>query len=210
MDDAFETYAESLFGPEEAMLAELRAEAKDLGIPTIQISPDLARLITTLVTIRRPRRVLEFGTLFGYSTIVMARALPDDGHIWTLELAPKHAEIARANFKRAGVEDRVTVLVGPAIDSVNTLPSDAFDFVFIDADKQGYPAYLDAALARSSPGTVIVGDNLWRRGDVVDPEDDTTRGAAEFNRRVATDPRLVTTIVLNRDGSDAASISVVK
>jgi predicted O-methyltransferase YrrM len=210
MDDAFGRYTETLFGSEEPLLRELRAEAKDLGIPTIQISPDLARLLTTLVAMRRPRRVLEFGTLFGYSSIVMARALPEGGHIWTLELAPRHAEIARANFERAGVGDRITVLVGPAMESVHTLPTDPFDFVFIDADKPGYPAYLDASLARSAPGTVIIGDNLWRGGDVVKADGDVARGAGEFNRRVASDSRLVTTIVLNRDGSDAASISVVK
>jgi predicted O-methyltransferase YrrM len=207
---AFGQYADGLFGPEEPLLATMRDEARELGIPTIQISADLARLLTTLITIRQPRRVLEFGTLFGYSTIVMARSMPTDGHIWTLELSQRHADIARANFQRAGIAELVTVVVGEAARSVDTLDAGPFDFVFIDADKPGYPVYLDAALRLASPGTVIVADNLWRGGDILDPSNDVGAGAAEFNRRIASDPRLATTIVLNRDGADAASISVVR
>jgi predicted O-methyltransferase YrrM len=188
----------------------MREEAHEMGIPPIQVPSDLGRLLTLLINITRPRRVLEIGTLFGYSSVLMARALPDGGHITTLEVSSKHAQVARSNFDRAGVADRVTVIEGNALDTLVSLDTEPFDLIFIDADKPGYPNYLDAALRVSRPGTVIVADNVWRDGAVLHPDDDGTAALARFNQNVASHSSLLSAIVATRGCSDAAMVSVVR
>jgi caffeoyl-CoA O-methyltransferase len=211
MDEGeFERYVDGLLGGEDPTLVEMRNEARERGIPTIQVPPELARLLELLVAVTRPRRVLEFGTLFGYSAINLARSLPPDGHVWTLELSSLHAGIARANLERAGVAERVSVIEGPALESVAQLGAEPFDFVFIDADKPSYPAYLEAVMGHVHSGSVIVADNLWRGGAVMEPDDDVTRGIARFNQMVSGDTRLRTVILSNRGGEDALSISLVR
>jgi predicted O-methyltransferase YrrM len=209
-EQELDNYADSLFGGEDQLLQQMRDEAETLGIPSIQVPSDLARLLTVLIGAIQPKRVLEIGTLFGYSSIVMARALPGGATITTLEVSLKHAEVARRNFDRAGVTDRINLREGSALDTLKTLHGEQFDFVFIDADKPSYPAYLDAVLNLSHSGTVIVADNVWRNGGVLTLEDDGTQALATFNGKVAENERLLSTIVSTRDGSDAAMISVVR
>jgi len=161
-------------------------------------------------------RVLEIGTLGGYSTIWMARALPEHGRIVTLEFNPHHAEVARTNFQRAGVADRVDLRVGRAIESLPKLvgTSDAtFDLIFIDADKESYAEYLDWAVKLSRPGTVIVADNVVRDGKVIDPEceDPRVQGIRRFAARLATEPRVSTTAMqtVGAKGYDGFTLAVV-
>jgi predicted O-methyltransferase YrrM len=209
-EERFERYFESLFGEEDAGLREMRKEAADKGIPSIEVPSDLGRLLCVLIAATGASDVLEIGTLFGYSSILMARALPANGHVTTLEVSSKHAQTARSNFQRVGLEDRVTVVEGDALDSLRKLASRSFDLVFIDADKPTYPSYLDAVMPLTHAGSLIVADNVWRDGSVADPQDEGTRGLAEFNRKVASDSRLLSTLVMNREGSDAASVSVIR
>jgi predicted O-methyltransferase YrrM len=208
--ETLDEYADELFGSEDSVSRRMREEAHEMGIPPIQVPSDLGRLLTLLINITRPRRVLEIGTLFGYSSVLMARALPDGGHITTLEVSSKHAQVARSNFDRAGVADRVTVIEGNALDTLVSLDTEPFDLIFIDADKPGYPNYLDAALRVSRPGTVIVADNVWRDGAVLHPDDDGTAALARFNQNVASHSSLLSAIVATRGCSDAAMVSVVR
>jgi predicted O-methyltransferase YrrM len=161
------------------------------GLPAIAVAPNQGKLLHLLVRIRNARRVLEIGTLGGYSTIWMARALPSDGQVITLELEPAHAEVARKNVDRAGVGDRVHILVGPASESLAKLAAahtEPFDFVFIDADKASTERYFRAALGMSRVGTVIVVDNVVRKGDVLNAATDDAnvqgmRSVTEFLSR---------------------------
>lgn len=204
-------YIRTLYGGEDDTLHAMRAEAEEQGLPAIQVPFELGRLLQVLVMQSRAHRILEIGTLFGYSTVLMARALQPGGKITTLEVAPKHATLALSNFKRAGVDERVDVVVGPAIDSLQKLEAQGFDFVFIDADKGMYPRYLEHALRLTSAGATIVADNVWRDGAVLAPAAGNTdnEGLAEFNRDVASSPRLLTSVIPTRDGRDGTSVSVV-
>ena len=204
-------YVRTLYGDEDDTLREMRARAEEEGLPAIQVPLELGRLLQVLVMQSRAERVLEIGTLFGYSTVLMARALLSTGTITTLEVAPKHAELARSNFERAGLADRITIMTGPALESLEHLAGNEFDFVFIDADKATYPRYLDQALRLTRPGATIVADNIWRDGAVMilGTGNADNEGVAEFNRAVASNPRLLTSVIPTRDGRDGTSVSVV-
>ena len=198
-------YIERLFAPEDALLRELREEIRHRGMPEIYISPDEGRLLQVLLTAIGARRVLEIGTLGGYSTIWLARALPADGRVVSLEIEPARAEIAREFARRAGLEGVIDVRVGAALDSLAGIEAEGvepFDACFIDADKANYSAYLDHALRLVRPGGLILGDNALWAGRVLDPEpaDEDTRAVHAFNQRLATAPELVATIVVIRDG----------
>ena len=208
----FADYSNSLFGDEDELLRTLRAEASGAGLPAIQVPPDLARLLAILAMNSRNGRVLEIGALFGYSTITMARALPTGGKLTTLELEASRADMVRSNAARAGIGERVEVIVGPALESLARLEGRVFDLVFIDADKTGYPQYLEWALKLTEPGSIIVADNVWRQGDVLnpDPDDDGTRAIAAFNQALAANPNLISTLISTRGGDDAASLSIVR
>ncbi|MGH2441589.1 MAG: O-methyltransferase [Chloroflexota bacterium] len=204
-------YADTLFGGEDDMLAAMRRDAQTEDLPSIQVPTELGRLLQLLIRASGVRSVLEIGTLFGYSATIIARALPPDGRLTTLEANPKHAEAARRNLDRAGVSAKVSLLEGPALNSLPGLQGQTFDLVFIDADKPSYPAYLEWALQVTEPGSLIIADNVWRSGSVIeDTQDDAATGMAEFNRALAGNPRLLSTFVSTRDGEDAASVSVVQ
>ena len=192
--DAF--FAGRLVTSDTALDAVLAANAA-AGLPPHDVSPLQGRFLEILVRLLGARRVLEIGTLGGYSTICMARGLPDGGRIVTLEAEPRHAAVARANFDRAGVAGRVDLREGPALDTLAGLgrAAEPFDLVFIDADKPSNPAYLAAALALTRPGSVIVADNVVRGGAVADPADadPRVRGVRQFTELVAAEPRLVAT-----------------
>lgn len=180
--------------------ADVAAAAADAGLPDIAVSPHQGRFLELLVRGVGARRVLEIGTLGGYSTWWLAQALPSDGALVTLELSEAHAAVARASLDRAGVGDRVEVRVGPAADSLAALAAEdvePFDLVFVDADKQQLATYVDRAIALSRPGTLLVVDNVVRRGAVVDADhpDDRVQGVRTFLAAVARDPRVDATVL---------------
>jgi predicted O-methyltransferase YrrM len=204
-------YVRDLFVQEDPDVVKMREEALRDGIPGIQVPWELGRLLQLLILAKRATKVLEIGSLFGYSSIVMARALPEGGVITTLEVNPKHAQAARRNIERAGMTERVRVLEGPAVDTLGSLAGETFNVVFIDADKQTYPQYLESSLALVAPGSFIVADNVWRGGSVTTTNGATPEdiGAARFAQALAANDRLVTTIIPRLDFSDAASVSAV-
>ena len=178
-----------LVGPDPALQQALRASA-DAGLPPIALSPAQGKLLHLLARIHGARSILEMGTLGGYSTIWLARALPDDGRIITLELDPGYAEVAAANIERAGLAGLIDIRVGRALDSLRALLAEGagpFDLIFIDADKQSTPEYFAQALELSRPGSVIVTDNVVRDGALIDAgsEDPGVQGMRRFHELLA-------------------------
>jgi predicted O-methyltransferase YrrM len=214
--NAVESYLTENLVPADPVLQAGLARNAASGLPSIDVSPNEGKLLYLLAKIRGAKRILEIGTLGGYSTIWLARALPADGTLVTLELDPKHAEVARANITHAGLASKVEVRLGPALDSLRKLQDEAagsFDFIFIDADKSGYPAYLDFALGLSKPGTVIVADNVIRDGAVIDSDskDPSVQGVRHFLEKIAADPRLEATALqtVGTKGYDGFALAVV-
>lgn len=206
-------YVAGLFAPpDEALEAALR-DSREAGLPEINVSASEGKLLQMLVEISRAQRILEIGTLGGYSAINFARALPDDGSLISLELEERHAEVARQNVDRAGLSDKVEIRVGDARDALAGLVENGegpFDLIFIDADKEGYPEYLDWSLRLSRPGTLILGDNAIREGSVIDADDPTSHAVREFNEKLAKDPRLSAIVLpLIRERIDGLAIARV-
>jgi predicted O-methyltransferase YrrM len=186
-----------LLGP-DPILEEVLRESERAGLPSIQVSALQGRLLGLLVESIGARAVLEIGTLGGYSAIWMARSLPPGGRLVTLELEPLHARVAQENFHRAGVDDRARLRLGPALESLQALRREAagpFDLVFLDADKERYEEYLEAALELTRPGSLLVADNVVRAGEVMDPgsRDPRAQGIRRFLDRIAREPRLTAT-----------------
>ena len=186
------------------------------GLPTIDVAPNQGKLLYLLAKMRGAKRILEIGTLGGYSTIWLARALPGDGTLISLELDPKHAEVARANIAGAGLSSKVEVQLGPALDSLSKLHAEGsapFDFIFIDADKSGYPHYLDWSLRLAQPSAVIIADNVVRDGEVADPDskDPSVQGVRSFFKKIAANPRLEATALqtVGTKGYDGFALAVV-
>ncbi len=207
--EACERYVGDLFAPEDELLKELRREMEAAGLPKIYISAEEGRLLQVLLRTIGARQVVELGTLGGYSTIWLARALRDGGRLITVEREEDRAELARRFIRRAGLEDRVEVRVGEAQALLDSLAADGpFDAVFIDADKESYPRYLEWCLEVVRPGGLIIGDNAFQEGEVVDEtaQDAEVRGIREFNRRLAVDPRLTSIVVPTRDGVAVAVV----
>ncbi|MDZ4265301.1 MAG: O-methyltransferase [Mycobacterium sp.] len=165
---------------EDDALRAARDAGAEAGMPPIEVSAQHAKLLGLLVRIAGARRVLEIGTLAGYSTIALARAVGPEGAVVSLEFEPAHAEVARRNLERAGVGDRVEVIVGAALDTLPGLQArgEVFDLVFIDADKENNIAYVEWAITLGRPGTVIVVDNIARNGRVLDPAPDDQQAQA--------------------------------
>ena len=210
-----EKYLERLFVAPDPTLAQGLSDADAAGLPQIQVSPNQGKLLYLLTKISGARRVLEIGTLGGYSTTWFARALPEGGVLTSLELDRRHADVARKNVDRAGVGSRVTIEVGPAEQTLQRMIQQRvppFDLIFIDADKTGYERYLDLSLQLSRPGTVVVADNLIRDGGVLEaaPAEENARAARAFNARLAADRRLESIIIpVNGKRVDGMSISIV-
>lgn len=193
-------HIDSLFVPTDSSLDDALLDSTAAGLPPINVAPNQGKLLELLARITRSRRILEIGTLGGYSTIWMARALPDNGELISLELDLKHAAVARKNIDRAGFGSKVDIRVGPAADSLRDLISEGvepFDFVFIDADKEGYPDYFTLALELSRAGTVIVADNVVRNGAVADPasSDERVQGVQRFLELAAAHERVEGTVI---------------
>ena len=202
MADPTGDYISSLFAREDELLISLRDDADRSGLPPISISPDEGRLLQVLLRAIRAERVLEVGTLGGYSAIWMARALPENGELLSIELDPDHAAFAARYIGRAGLDSRVRVRVGRALEVLPSLDGEMFDAVFLDADKEPLPTYLDWALRLVRPGGLIMADNALWGGKVIDPavDDEQTRAVREFNRRFATEPRITGIVVPTHDG----------
>ena len=198
----------------DPVLDEALADSAAAGLPSIAVAPNQGKLLHLLARMAGARTILEIGTLGGYSTIWLARALPPGGKLVTCEYDPKHAEVAKANLARAGFgEDVAEIRVGAALDTLPTL-SGPFDFVFIDADKPNLANYVRASLERARPGTTIVVDNVVRQGRVADPgsTDPNVRGAREMYDLLAAEPRLDATAVqtVGTKGHDGFVLALVR
>lgn len=206
---------EMLVGPDPALEAALRANAA-AGLPAIDVSPSQGKFLHLVALIQGARSILEVGTLGGYSTIWLARALPPGGRLVTLEVDPKHAEVARANLDAAGVGDLVELRVGAALDTLPQLVDEGagpFDLIFIDADKPSNPDYFTWALKLARVGSVIIIDNVVREGEVIDAgsDDPGVQGARKLNELLAAEPRVSATAIqtVGSKGYDGFAIAVV-
>lgn len=204
-----------LVRPDEALEATLAA-SDEAGLPTIAVAPNVGKLLHLMARAMGARRILEIGTLGGYSTIWLARALPVDGRLITLDFNPKHVRVAGENIARAGLGGLVEQREGPAADSLSQLVAAGeapFDFIFIDADKEAYTEYLDWSLKLSRPGTMIVADNVVRSGQVSDAAstDALVQGVRRFLDRLAAEPRVSATAIqiVGIKGHDGLAIAVV-
>jgi caffeoyl-CoA O-methyltransferase len=198
--EALDAYVDAHATPLEPLLRENYEETyASLSSPQMIAGPALGRLLRFLVAITAPRLVVEIGTFSGYSALAMAGGLPPEGRVVTCELSPERAAFAQGYFDRSPYGERIEVRVGPALDSVNALDG-PFDFVFIDADKDGYPGYYDAVVPKLSPRGVIAVDNTLSGGDVADPVDERDRAMAAFNAHVQADERTENVLLSVRDG----------
>ena len=207
-------YVGGLFAPPDPALENALRRSREAGLPEINISATEGKLLRMLAEMVGARRILEIGTLGGYSAIHFARALPEDGALISLELDERHAAVARENVAEAGLESKIEVRVGDARELLAGMVENGegpFDVVFIDADKGGYPEYLDWALRLSRPGALILGDNAIRGGGVLDAGDESSRAMREFNEKLARDERLSAIVVpLIREGIDGLAIARVR
>jgi predicted O-methyltransferase YrrM len=219
---AVDRYINELLVPEEPALAQAVADSAEAGLPSIAVTPNLGKLLELLARLQGARRILELGTLGGYSTIWLARALPADGRLVTLEVDPRYAEVARANIARAGYAQAVEIRVGSALQTLPELVAEdagPFDLIFIDADKQNYPDYFRWSLELSRPGTMIIGDNVVRDGAILEPgapdprtaNTDLIRGVRRFYELLAAEPRVSATALqtVGAKGHDGFVLALV-
>ena len=213
---AVDQLLESFLLPKDEALSAALAAAEQAGLPPIQVPPVQGRFLHLLARAIGARRVLEFGTLGGYSTIWLARALPDGGRLTSLELNPAYADVARTNLERAGVGDRAEVVVGPALGSLPALAGETFDLTFIDADKPSTADYFDWAVAHTRRGGLVVVDNVVRRGGILDESgtgDDAANvaGIRRFLAAAGADPRVDVTALqtVGSKGHDGFALAVV-
>jgi predicted O-methyltransferase YrrM len=206
-------YIAEQFIPEDAALEEALRESARAGLPSIAVSAAQGKWLHLLARAIGARRILEIGTLGGYSGIWLARALPTGGRLTTLELDAAHAEVARRNFVRAGLGDAIEIRLGPALQTLPTLRG-PFDLIFIDADKPGYTEYFGWAVQLARPGSLIIADNVVRNGAVVDSRsaDVAVRGIQRFNAAVAAEPRVTATVLqtVGVKGYDGFAVMLVE
>lgn len=199
-------YIVDTFSPEDDLLKQLPAEAEAKGIPLINISPEQGKFMQVLMRGNGTKKAIEVGSLFGYSTIWIARGLPEGGKLYTLELSPLHAKTTQENVATAGLSDKVEVIEGDARDTLKQLTAHApFDFAFVDADKIQYVDYYEQVMSLLRPGAIIIGDNASAQGDVWNakpPKEKESNVSAirAFNKRMAEDPRLISLLVPISDG----------
>ena len=213
---AADQYLSDLLLPVDPILNSVLEASAAAGLPSINVSPTQGKLLNLMARMCGAKRILEIGTLGGYSTIWLARALPADGKLITLEAEPKHAKVATANIDRDGLSNLVEIRLGPALQTLSQLvdqKSPPFDFIFIDADKPGYPDYLEWSLKLSRPGTVIVADNIIRDGGVIDPnhKDPRVQAVRKFNQMLGSNPRLSATALqtVGSKGYDGFAVAMV-
>lgn len=213
---AVDQYLTELLALSDPVLEAALTQASAAGLPPIQVAPNQGMLLHLLARAIGAHTILEIGTLGGYSTIWLARALPPAGRLITLELEPRHAEVARANLARAGLSERVEVRVGPALQSLPRLAEEGigpFDLVFIDADKPGTADYFAWALRLTRPGSLILVDNVVRNGTVIDASssEPAVQGMRRFLERLAAEPRVQATVLqtVGSKGYDGLAIALV-
>jgi predicted O-methyltransferase YrrM len=213
---AVDQYFNELLIPEDPALDFTLQSMKQAGLPSIQVTPLQGKFLSILTQTVQARTILEIGTLGGYSTIWLARTLPDDGRLITLEANPKHAQVARTNITHAGLDKKVDLRVGLALDSLARLSDEkvpAFDFVFIDADKPNNKAYFEWALKLTHPGSLIVIDNVVRDGEVVNERshDTAVQGVRAFMPVLSSEPRVTASAIqtVNSKGYDGFAIALV-
>ncbi|WP_427127185.1 O-methyltransferase [Priestia megaterium] len=201
----------------DPILDEVLKANQEAGLPAIDVSPSQGKFLHLLASLKGAKRILEIGTLGGYSTIWLARALSKDGQLITLELSAQHAEVARANLKRAGVSHLVEVIVGPGLDTLAVLKdkgTEPFDLIFIDADKPNNPNYLKWALELSKRGSTIICDNVVRQGHVVnsESEDENIKGIRQFMNALAQEKRISATAIqtVGSKGYDGFIVGIVE
>jgi predicted O-methyltransferase YrrM len=214
---AVEEYFAGLLFPPDAALDAALADSVTAGLPPINVSAAQGRLLALFVRMTDARRILEIGTLGGYSGIWLARALPPGGRLVTLEIDPRHADVARRNFDRAGVSDRIDLRVGPAQETLPAVEADGlgpFDVIFVDADKPRYVEYLDWSIRLSRPGGLIIVDNIVRDGEVVNEysTDAKVQGVRRFNAALAAERRVEATAIqlVGAKGYDGFAVMIVK
>jgi predicted O-methyltransferase YrrM len=209
--ESVDAFLAGLLARDDEALAAARRNSDEAGLPSIAVSATQGKFLGVLARAIGARRILEIGTLGGYSTIWLARALAPGGRLVTLEYSPRHAEVARANLARAGLEDVVEIRVGRALDTLPTLTGEPFDLVFIDADKAPYPQYLDWAARLTRVGGLVVADNVVRRGRVLEPGADAdVVGVRSFLEVLDDDPRLDGTVLqtVGAKGWDGIAVAV--
>lgn len=213
---AVDRYIEERLIPKDEALEKALSANRDAGLPSIDVAANQGKLLHLLARMQGAKRILEIGTLGGYSTIWLGRALPADGKLVTLELDPHYAEVARRNFAHAGVDGLIEVKVGPALAQLSLMAEEGeapFDLIFIDADKPNNPAYLGLALKLSRPGTVIIGDNVVRDGEILreDSADDRVQGIRSFFDMLAAEPGVDATAIqtVGVKGYDGFAIGIV-
>ncbi len=209
-------YIGNLLGQEDTVLKETIRSLDQAGMPQISVSANQGKFLQVLLVLGNVKTVLELGTLGGYSTIWLARALPEGGKIITLEIDEHHAEVARQNIQKAGFAKKVEVRVGKALDLLPTMKAEGegpFDMIFVDADKPPYAEYFKHALALSKPGTLIICDNVIREGKVLDADssDERVQGVQRFNQLLAETPQVTATILqtVGAKDYDGMAIAVV-
>jgi predicted O-methyltransferase YrrM len=208
--------SEMLVPPDKALDQALEASA-DSGLPEIAVAPNQGKFLMLLARSINARNILEIGTLGGYSTIWLARALPKGGRVVTLEAVARHAEVARANFKRAGLADAIDLRLGKALDTLPRLAAekpDPFDFIFIDADKENIPDYFTWSLKLARPGAMIIVDNVIREGEVVNArsKDPSVKGVRRFNEMLKSEKRVSATSIqtVGVKGYDGFTLALVE
>jgi predicted O-methyltransferase YrrM len=213
---AVDDYFDRALVPADPALEAALAASAAAGLPRIGVAPNQGKMLQLLARLQGARRILEVGTLGGYSTIWLARALPPDGRLITLEVDPEHAEVARGNIANAGLADLVDLRLGPALEALPELAADGdgpFDLIFIDADKVNNPEYFAWAIELARPGTLIIVDNVVRRGEVVDPDstDPDNLAMHRLNDLIASEPRVSATAVqtVGRKGHDGFLMALV-
>ena len=209
-------YISNLFGYEDSVLKDALKAMEKAGIPAISISPNQGKFLRLLARLSNAKKILEIGTLGGYSTIWLARALPDEGYLLTLELEQSHADVAHKNITKAGLDAIVDIRVGKALDLLPLIEAEEigpFDMIFIDADKPPYTEYFEWALKLSRPGTLIVADNVIREGKVLDDNctDGSVIGVGRFNKALAENKQVTATIIqtVGSKEHDGMAIAVV-
>jgi predicted O-methyltransferase YrrM len=213
---AVDEYINGLLVPSDPVLDAALASSAEANLPAIQVTPSQGKMLHVLARLIGTRNILEIGTLGGYSTIWLARALPSGGRVLTLEANPKHAEIARANFARAGLTGVIELRLGKALDVLPHVASEGrgpFDLIFIDANKSNMPEYFDWAVKLSRRGSAIIADNVIRHGGVLDAASDDAdiQGVRRFAERVAADPRVSATAIqtVGSKGYDGFALIIV-
>jgi predicted O-methyltransferase YrrM len=215
--DKVDAYFTDVLVPSDPTLEAALRDSEAAGLPPINVAPNQGKLLQLLAQLHGAKRILEIGTLGGYSTIWLARALPKDGRLITLELDAKHAEVAKRNIARANLSTLVDIRVGKAVETLARLKKEnvaPFDFIFIDADKPSNPEYLTWSLKLSRPGTVIVADNVVRNGAVADATttDPNVLGVRRFLDMLSAEPRLTATAIqtVGSKGYDGFALAIVK